>query len=263
MLTEKRQKSIVYSEVTLKDIIAAFWNGIKPEKWRLFILIASMVLGNIVAIIIPLFYKQFFDIISSGQNSFLIVSKLFAIIFYVLGLNCLFWVLYRIATLSNNFYEPKVMANLKQQSYDYLMQHSYSFFVNNFSGSLVQKINRFARAFERITDDLIWNLLPLFVRVVSIFIVLLFINKWIALLILIWTIIFLSFNIVFSRWKLKYDIKAAEIDSKATGYLADTIANQNTIKLFNGYNFESKGYKEVTDEQAKMTVLAWNLDAVI
>ena len=107
------------------------------------------------------------------------------------------------------------MANLKQQSYDHLMGHSYSFFVNNFAGSLVQKVNRFARAFERITDDMIWNLLPLAVRIVSILIVVFFINKWIDLILFIWIVIFLSFNITFSRWKLKYDIKAAEIDSIA------------------------------------------------
>ncbi|MDP1994307.1 MAG: ABC transporter ATP-binding protein, partial [Ignavibacteria bacterium] len=60
-----------------------------------------------------------------------------------------------------------------------------------------------------------------------------------------------------------YDIKAAEIDSKATGYLADTIGNQNTVQFFNGFNFESKGYKKVTNEQAAVTKIAWNLDAVI
>jgi ATP-binding cassette, subfamily B, bacterial len=144
-----------------------------------------------------------------------------------------------------------------------LMQHSYSFFVNNFAGSLVQKVNRFARAFERITDDLIWNLLPLFVRIVGILVVVFFINKWMALIILVWTAIFLSFNVTFSRWKLKYDIKAAEIDSRATGYLSDTISNQNTIQFFNGFLFESKGYKKITNEQADMTKLAWNLDAII
>jgi len=73
----------------------------------------------------------------------------------------------------------------------------------------------------------------------------------------------LSFNILFSRWKLKYDIKAAAIDSVATGYLSDTISNQNTIQLFNGFMFESKGYKKVTNEQAKITKFAWDLDAVI
>src|SRR3989344_1915187 len=168
MPSEKAQRNVIYPKVKLKDVLAAFWRGIKPKKRLLFIIAASIILGNIITIIIPLFYKQFFDVISTVGDKELIAKQLFIIIFYVLGLNGLFWLFYRIASLVNNYYEPKVMANLKQQSYDHLMLHSYSFFVNNFAGSLVQKVNRFARAFERLSDDLTWNLLPLIVRVASI-----------------------------------------------------------------------------------------------
>jgi ATP-binding cassette subfamily B protein len=260
---QKIQKSIIYPKVKLADVLRAFWNGIRPKKWQLYILVTSIILGNIMTIIIPLYYKQFFDVIAGIGDKAVLVPKLISVIFYVLFFNALNWIFMRIATLANNDYEPMVMANLKQQSYNHMMGHSYSFFVNNFAGSLVQKVNRFSRAFERITDDLIWSLLPLAVRVISIIVVLFFINKWIDLILAVWIFIFLFFNITFSRWKLKYDIRAAEIDSIATGYLADTITNQNNIQLFNGFNFESQGYKKVTDEQAKTTKLAWNLDAIV
>jgi len=71
------------------------------------------------------------------------------------------------------------------------------------------------------------------------------------------------FSFIFSKWKLKYDIKVAEKDSIATGYLSDTITNQNNIQLFNAFDFESQGYKKVTNEQAKITRFAWNLDAIV
>jgi len=178
-------------------------------------------------------------------------------------MNGIFWLFYRIVSLSNIAFQPAVMANLKQQAYDYLMKHSYSFFTNNFAGSLVQKVNRLARAFERITDEIVWNILPLLVRVAGILIVVYFVNWWLALVLLVWIIIFLSFNIIFSRWKLKYDIKVAEMDSNATAYLADTVSNQNNIQLFNGFEYESAGYKKVTDKQAKVTRFAWNLDIIV
>ena len=178
-------------------------------------------------------------------------------------MNGFVWLFFRLATLYNSAYQTATIARLKQQSYDYLIEHSYSFFSNNFTGSLVQRVNRFARAFETLSDRLIWDVLPLFVRIILTVIIVSAINKWIAIVIIVWITVFLLFNIVFSRWKLKYDILVAAIDSKTTGYLADTIANQNTIQLFNGQKFESRGYGAVTDEQAKMTKFSWNLDATI
>ena len=161
------QKNIAYPKVRLKDVLGAFWRGIKPQKLRLFILLGSLILANIVIIMVPIFYKQFFDVIAAGGDKNIIAGHLFLIIVYVACLNGVFWLLYRVASLSNNVYQPSTIANLKQQAYDYLMEHSYSFFTNNFTGSLVQKVNRFARAFERLSDDLTWNLLPLVVKVIS------------------------------------------------------------------------------------------------
>jgi ATP-binding cassette subfamily B protein len=253
----------VYPEVKLKDVILAFWRGMKSQKWMLFLLLLTMVLANIVSIMTPLLYKNFFDIISAGGEKKDVAENLLMIIIYIAILNGFFWTLYRASTWANNSFQPAVIANLKQQAYDYLMEHSYSFFTNNFTGSLVQRVNRFARAFETICDRLIWDILPLFIRTVSIIIVVFFINKWIALVIFIWIIVFLSFNIIFSKWKLKYDIKVAEVDSKTTGYLADTITNQNNVSLFSGFKFESNGYNKVTNEQAKITKFTWNLDSLI
>lgn len=238
--------------------------GIKPKKWILFVLALSIAAANVVIIIIPVYYKRFFDLITmAGTDKSATVGNLLSIIVTVAALNGLFWLFYRIATLANNNFQPATIARLKQQSYDYLMEHSHSFFANNFTGSLVQKVNRFARSFERLSDNLLWNILPLLVRVIAIFLVVFFINHFIALVILAWVAVFLSFNLFFSRWKLKYDIKTAEIDSKATGYLADTITNQNTVALFSGFEREKNGFQNVTNEQAKATKFAWNLDAVV
>lgn len=257
------EKNIIYPKVKLKDVLGAFWNGIKPKKWQLFLLLIFTVLVSVAAAIVPIFYKEFFDIISSNGDRAAIAQKLIIIIIKIAALNGLVWVFYRLATVYNNFYQTGTMARLKQQAYDYLIEHSYDFFTNNFAGSLTQRVNRFARAFETLSDRIIWDVLPLLIRIITIIGIVYFINSWIALAIFVWIVVFLLFNILFSRWKLKYDIWVAEIDSKTTGYLADTISNQNTIQLFNGQKFESKGYKAVTDEQADMTKTSWNLDAIM
>src|SRR3989338_10376739 len=171
-----------------------------PQKWKLLVIIFSIVLTNLFYIIVPLFYKNFFDVVMAGGNNPSVVQVLFRIIIYVLLLHSLAWLFTRIAEFANNIYQPMTMANLKQQAYDHLIEHSYSFFANNFVGALVQRISRFSRAFEILSDEVVWNLLQLLVRVSGILVVLFFINKWIDLVVLVWIIIFISFNVVFSLW---------------------------------------------------------------
>ncbi len=82
-------------------------------------------------------------------------------------------------------------------------------------------------------------------------------------MILIWVILFLTFNFFFSRWKLKYDIAVAESDSKTTGYLADAITNNNAVASFTGHEYESEGFKNVSNDQAKKTRFIWLLGEIV
>src|SRR6185436_9696847 len=144
---------IIYPKVTISDVLRAFWNGIRPAKWWTYFLLVCIIFAHLTAIIVPIFYKHFFDIIAAGSSKDTIAAALFAIIFWVLFLNILEWLFFRLATWANIRYQLSTIARLKRQSYDYLMEHSYGFFTNNFVGALVQRVNRFARAFERLSDN--------------------------------------------------------------------------------------------------------------
>ncbi len=261
--SNNQNKNIIYPKVGFWDITRSFWQGMNPQKWSLFVLFFLMVALNLISVAIPLFYKQFFDVIAQSQDKHLIADKLIWIIIEILIFHGIIWAMYRLYAFINTSFQAHTMARLKQQAYDYVMRHSYSFFTNNFTGGLVQKVNRFARAFERMGDKILWDMSSLAIRVASIIVIVYFMNRWAALVILVWAIVFILFNVAFSMWKIKYDLKVAEIDSKSTGYLADTITNQNTVALFAKFAFESLGYKRVTDQQAQITKFNWNLSAVI
>src|ERR1043165_4275929 len=134
MKNEKPQKSIIYPKVKLKDVMGAFWQGVKPQKWKLFTVIISVTLATIAITMVPIFFKQFFDTISAGGDKNTIAPHLIVLILYGTLFNFIFWLFYRVATIANNYYQPAAIANLKQQAYDHLMEHSYSFFTNNFTG---------------------------------------------------------------------------------------------------------------------------------
>lgn len=263
MPQEKSQTNIIYPEIGPKDVLSAFWDAMRGTRVWFFIIIFSIIINNVIFSIIPLFYKDFIDIVSASGPSQETGSQLLAIIVKIAGLHAVIWIFWRLVAFSNNIFQPKTIARLKQNCFDYLIDHSFAFFANNFTGSLVQKVNRFARAFERLTDRFFYTIISLATQIIVIISILFFINSTIALILVFWLLTLLIFNYFFSRWKIKYDVKVAEIDSKTTGYLADAITNQNTIQLFTGVKEESKGFKKISDLQQKKTRLSWDIDSIL
>jgi ATP-binding cassette subfamily B protein len=251
------------STASVKDVLNAFWAGIKPYKWLSFVVVVILVAVSILQVIVPLFYKHFFDILSKSTDRAASSPELLHTLFIILCVNGFIWLLYRSVTILALHLQARIIATLKQQAFDYMIEHSYSFFANSFTGSLVQRINRFARAFDVLSDRLLWNVIPLVIQITGISIVLWFTKPLITGLIIIWVVIFGLFNLFFSRWKVKYDIKLAALDSKTTGVLSDNITTQNTVQLFTGYAFEQENYKNITNEQARMNIFTWNLSGII
>ena len=250
-------------KATLTEILQAFWSAMRPQQWAFYFNLAMFALVGVFQLVTPLFYKQFFDLVASGGDRTALIPQLVHVILFVLLFNGLAWLSFRLGLFVLNNYEADVMARVRQISYNHLIEHSYGFFLNNFSGTLVQRIGRFSRAFERLYDTLIFNILPLVINIIGVIAVVWFQSKLIASAMLVWVIITMIANYTFSLWKLKYDLRAAAADSTTTGFLADTISNHATISAFTGEHDESVSLKSVTENQADTNRTAWQLSSLL
>ncbi len=249
--------------VKFNQIIREFWYGLRPQKALFIFTYTLIIIQQTIEIFIPIYYKRFFDTIGNAVDKTSTAALLIKITFIILAFHLVTWFLWRSSIFLYLSIQTKTMARLKQHCFNYMEYHSYSFFTNNFAGSLVQKVNRFVRSYDELSDIIVFNIIPVSVSVVGSVIITWFIAPKISMAIIVWVIIFLTFNIFFSRWKLKYDIAVAEADSKATGYLADVITNANAVSFFNGYTNESLGFKGVTDDQYKKAFYSWSLSEIV
>jgi ATP-binding cassette subfamily B protein len=257
------EKSKKETKVRLGDVFRAFWVGIKHHKTAFYYAIFGGILGNALELVTPLGYKKFFDIISNATDKAAAIPALTHVIIIILILNAARWFIFRTSNFTITYFEAKVMARLRESSFNYMIDHSYTFFSNNFSGSLVQRIGRFVRSFEKLFDTLVYNFIPLIVTMIVVVVVILKQEPRIAYLILGWVLVTAIVSYIFSSWKLKYDVASAAADSKSTGYLADVITNQNNVANFAASDFEAKGYRGVSTTQAQAVLLTWNLSEVM
>lgn len=245
------------------DVLKAFWQGVRFHKFALILTLGGISVSRVIDIVVPIFYKRFFDVLNSVAAVDEKVKLLIYIIILIFAFNLIIWLSYRITSFANSHLQSMTMAKLRQQAFEYMVDHSYAFYANNFTGSLVQRVNRFSRAFERLMDRLTFNIIPLVIHIIGVSAVLWFTNPIITEVLIIWVVVFVSFNYFFARWKLKYDVRRASADSFTTGVLSDAITNQNTIQLFTGTQSEADYFEKVTNEQARITRLSWNLDGVV
>lgn len=247
----------------VRDALRAFWQGMNSHQGDFYLSFFLCVAAAVIAVIVPLYYKRFFDILSENGDKLVLGKRLIDTLIIILIGNALAWGLYRWGTFAVNRFQTSVIAKLKQIAFDYTIEHSYSFFSNTFTGSLVQRINRFSRAFEKLHDVLIFNFIPLVIQIVGVVIVVMIQQPVIGYIIIVWIIITGACSYIFSHWKLKFDLLSAAADSATTAVLSDTLTNQNTVSTFVGMNAEAATFKEVSNKQAKATRLSWHLSTTM
>lgn len=243
-----------------KETIQIFWDHSKKYPWVFAVMSLTMIFAVSADLFRPFLYKILFNEIALNQLG--MTTRLFSILVYMLLAALTSWVFWRSATFLNQYFELRVIKDLTNTCFKYLQEHSYSFFNNNFAGSLVRKVNKFSRSYETIVDIAYWNISQTVLRILII-VVVLSLRQWVVgLVVLAWAVAYISFQFFFSEYKLKYDLERSKIDSQLTGQLADTITNNINIKLFGTLNFEIKSFNALQQKWYKIQHFSWTLAGV-
>ncbi len=246
-----------YSNLHRRIVIKYFWQVMRNFKVSFFAIIIGSIFAAGLDIYIPLQFLKLWNVLSLNNFDFVSVARNIIILIFALGFTR--WMIRRTVGFCNSYFQSSVMAGLREQAFSYMIGHSHSFFANNFGGSLTQKINKYARAFEKIMDKLVNDGLPLIIRLIGTIIAIYTLIPKYAFILSIFCVIFLVTALIYTRFKLKYDVIAALSDTKTTGALADSISNHSSIQLFSGHDFEVERVGGVIQKQRKATVFNWYL----
>ncbi len=243
-------------------ILEVMWNGMRMYKWSIFLLVLLSLTANICAVIVPLFYKSFFDVLAGTGPAADRGPELTHLILIIFAINGFSWMCWRVVVFVNNVFQPNVKKNLETNSFAYILDHSYAFFSNAFVGSLVRKIHRLANAFEKLMDELLWNILSLVVVVIGNLVVLFLRDVRLGFVLLICVFVISVFNVAFAMWKLKHDYAKSLLDSESTAVLSDALTNSTTIKLFASQTQEKAVFANVMERLREAQTRLWNYDGI-
>jgi ATP-binding cassette subfamily B protein len=170
------------------------------------------------------------------------VESIFAQLSFLMGLYLLLDFIYVIAFRFYDWiviqFRPTIKKHIGMILMDNMMDHSYSFYQQQFSGSLTTRIGDIMIGIPDILRIVIDRLFGCFLMLLFVLYNMSLIHMKFALGLGIWIILFLGVSTIFVFYNqhLAYDVAAAR--ATVTGHIVDVLTNMASVRLFANKKFE-------------------------
>lgn len=245
------------------QVSGIYWRHVRKYP----LLFVSVFIGaagiQAAALAAPWYLRGFFNTLAVNTPDASVAGILLGIVGILAVIYIAEWVLRRVQDIGVMYLESRVMTDLFSTTFEYLIGHSYNFFISRFAGSLTHRVSKFVRAFEVIFDGILLQFFPTFLFVVGAVTVLFIRNHTLGAMLGAWAVLFISFQLYVAKLRQPVRAERSEADTQVTGTLADSISNHSTIVLFSGERHERSLFAEVVARWRAATLKSWLTDNAI
>lgn len=234
--------------VTEKEIFRYLWESVKPYKTQILIILQAPMVASCFVPITQYATKITLDRLV--ENEIFVFSDLLLPLFLFicgqlaaeLSWGVSNWVNYRSMVF--------VKANITSRAYAYVIEHSYNFFQDNYSGTISAKIENLQTISNKIFDNIKLNIINRLTILTSTCVLFYLVAKIFVVAVLIFYAVF--FPVVYYLSKKLYILSEdyTHKKQKTSGLIVDSITNIFSVLLFS-----SKQREKHSIEQGLNTIL--------
>ena len=252
-------------EIWIREVVKYFWKVNMSQKTFFFLSIFGITLASVAGLALPIYFAQMIDVITKfvGVDKTASMIALVGIVGMVALMEIWRQVWRRTFGCSIIPLEVRNIKKIMIECFEYLHRHSYRFFSNNFSWSLVKKVNKIVGAYENVTDIFMFDIWRLLVIIPFIIITVALRNRELGAVFLAFIIVYWTFQYFFYKWNVGNEIEANRHDSKITGELSDTISNNFNILTFASLPREIKKFMNSLNLRGKVQRKTWYRGEII
>ncbi len=140
----------------------------------------------------------------------------------------------------------------------YVFQHSYKYFTDRPSGSLLNKINNVAHSQEELISEIIFTYFSVGTSFVTTFIILCSVDTQIGLLFGLLICLLVTVNIFLVPHKRRFSKEYAEAESDISGQIVDILSNSSVVRQYSRFDFEIKNVSHFLSQIKTTAFKSWN-----
>ncbi len=209
------------------------WSVIKPYKWWYLLMMQAPIINSFYKVFSILAIKLVVDAFTAvavpEYSDFIYPIALFVSAILVMEFG---WRLSHFAWMKT---QPFVRADIVAKTYNYIQNHSYNFFQDTHSGSIVSKIKGILAGYNNLWFGIHHRLAVPLLEILVTIIALGFINLQLFIFMALWCCVFFPVMLKMSIKVSKLAVETTDSQHKAMGFIADNITN-----IFSLFSFASR-----------------------
>ena len=219
---------------TPKRTIQLYWQFMRQGRLLFYVSIFLIVAGIVVGqFLVPLVSSFAIDrLISLNGQPFSIWQEFGPYIMIFAGLLVAELILWRIQVYIWWGYQQRTMKHISERCFEKLIYESSRFHTNRFGGALVNQVNKFVGAYERLGDEFMFNIVSTLTAFIATGIILWPKTPQFVIFFAVISLVFLIALFYRAKTMIKLQASEADAQTKQTAQLADSITNIQTVKVF-------------------------------
>ncbi len=234
----------------LRKIFSWYWRVVHVYRWHfasaMLFYGAGTIFGNILP---PIIYKNIVDILSVSTRDSAVRDSVWTWVALLGGTYFGTYIFFRLGDFFYFFSQSRALRDIACFTFERLQFHSYRFFSNRFSGSLISQARRYVDAFSSLQDVFTWTIWMQSLTLLGSFIGIFIFSPLLAMAFFGGIVFIFLLTLPLLRLRRKYDDAESEEDSKVTGRLSDVIANIFTVKVFSAGKKENATFRDYANAQ--------------
>ena len=257
---QKETVQLEAKDIKVKEVLSYFWKKAIKYKWFFILSISLKTVALLCDIYEPVYTSKLLDVIE--ESVWLEMTEVLKMLYHILLIIGFLWlgkiISGKLSSIILNSVDSWWMRDVCLECFEKLHKHSYRFFSNSFSGSLVRKTNKISRSFSQIVSIFIRVVLSILIIIPMMIYLVMRESVILWIVFLIFGVIFCLINVWLTKINTKYEKITNELDSKRTWILSDTITNIFNVMIFSSQKRELFTFGEIVEKCRKAFRNKWN-----
>ncbi|MCA3263986.1 MAG: ABC transporter ATP-binding protein/permease [Telmatospirillum sp.] len=242
----------------LLRLLPYLWPKGRPEiRIRVLSAVVLLVGAKLATIVIPLFYKQAVDALSSAGGAEIALSVAVGFVLAYGGARVVSQVFTELREIVFARVAHQAMHQVALETFQHLHRLSLRFHLDRQTGGLNRAIERGTAGIENLLHFMLFQIVPTILEIAMVCGMLWYLYDWRFAAITFTTIVlYVAYTFAITAWRLRYRRAMLEAEGEASTKAVDSLLNYETVKYFGNERHEAQRFDKSLDAYEKAAVLS-------